>query len=111
MKNTVIPTILQYLPKEDTTVADDAPTTDIMLYFSEAIQAIATTHARTTHARTHTRTHARTHTCMHACTHARMHACTHACTRTRTRTRTRNTLFGVSQLRLVLRPTLISKSG
>merc|ERR1719191_100838 len=34
------PTVLQYLPKADTTVADDAPTTDIMLYFSEAVQAI-----------------------------------------------------------------------
>merc|ERR1719159_1331250 len=36
------PTIYQYVPKIDTTVADDAPSTDITLYFSEAVQAAST---------------------------------------------------------------------
>jgi hypothetical protein len=35
------PVIYQYVPKIDTTVADDAPSTDITLYFSEAVQAAA----------------------------------------------------------------------
>merc|ERR1719335_1205261 len=34
-----IPTIYQYVPKIDTTAADDSPSTDITLYFSEAVQA------------------------------------------------------------------------
>merc|ERR1711959_852420 len=33
------PTIYQYVPKIDTTAADDSPSTDITLYFSEAVQA------------------------------------------------------------------------
>jgi hypothetical protein len=40
--DTTKPEVLQYLPKADTTIADDAPTTDIILYFSEAVQAITT---------------------------------------------------------------------
>merc|ERR1719160_487795 len=36
------PTVYQYVPKIDTTVADDAPSTDITLYFSEAVQAAST---------------------------------------------------------------------
>merc|ERR1719487_593825 len=39
--DTVAPTLLQMLPKDDTTVADDAPTALITLYFSEAVQAVA----------------------------------------------------------------------
>jgi hypothetical protein len=37
----VKPSLLQMLPKDDTTVADDAPTTMINLYFSEAVQALS----------------------------------------------------------------------
>merc|ERR1719158_390620 len=36
------PVIYQYVPKDDTTAADDAPSTDITFYFSEAVQAAAT---------------------------------------------------------------------
>jgi len=36
----VKPSVLQMLPKDDTTAADDAPSTMITLYFSEAVQAI-----------------------------------------------------------------------
>jgi hypothetical protein len=36
----VSPSMLQMLPKHDTTVADDAPSTMISLYFSEAVQAV-----------------------------------------------------------------------
>ena len=38
--DTVAPTLLQMLPKDDTTVADDAPSAMITLYFSEAVQAV-----------------------------------------------------------------------
>jgi methionine-rich copper-binding protein CopC len=40
--DTEAPTIYQYVPKIDTTTADDNPSTDITLYFSEAVQAAAT---------------------------------------------------------------------
>merc|ERR1719399_1913621 len=39
--DTTAPTMLQMLPKNDITVADDAPSTMINLYFSEAVQAMA----------------------------------------------------------------------
>merc|ERR1719313_10576 len=39
--DTVAPSMLQMLPKDDTTVADDAPSAMITLYFSEAVQAVA----------------------------------------------------------------------
>jgi hypothetical protein len=39
--DTVAPSILQMLPKDDTTLADDSPSTLITLYFTEAVQAMA----------------------------------------------------------------------